>query len=348
MKMGKPETPDYEAAAIATAASDKEMLDLQTKANRPQQNNPWGSVNWQEDADGNWTQNTTLNEQSQRALDAELGMGADKAELAQGMMGRLGEEFGSKMDWTSFGDPTALEFDPDEIRQKAEDAAYSRASGRLDQRFGEADNSLEVSLRNRGLSEGDAAFDSAMENQAMSKTDAYGAAQDDSVRQGRAESDQMFQQQKQQADYANNLRQSQMAEEMKKRGFSLNEINAIMTGQQVQAPSFESFSQAGRGKGVDYSGAAQATGDAEQANYQAMMGGLGQAAGAASMFCDRRLKINIKRVGEFLGFPFYTYDYIWGEKAAGVMADEVNKEAVSTHSSGFKMVDYSKLNSGGV
>ena len=345
--MGKPDTPDYKGAAEATAASDKEMLDLQTKANRPTQNNPWGSVNWKQDAQGNWTQDTTLNEQSQRALDAELGMGADKAELAQGMMGRLGEEFGSAMDWSSFGDPTALEFNPDEIRGRAEDAAYGRATSRLDPRFAESDTSLEVSLRNRGLSEGDEAFDSAMANQAMAKTDAYSAAQDDSVKQGRAESSQMFEQQRQQADYANNLRQSQMAEEMKKRGFSLNEINAIMTGQQVQAPNFESFSQAGRGKGVDYSGAAQATGNAEQANYQAMMGGLGQAAGAASMFCDRRLKTNIKRVGEFLGFPFYTYDYIWGEKAAGVMADEVNKEAVSTHSSGFKMVDYSKLNSGG-
>lgn len=347
--MGKPKAPDYKGAAEAQAASDKVALEYQTAANRPDQNNPWGNVKWSQDDEGNWTQDTTLNEASQGVLDSQLGMMQDKSDLAQGMMGRLGSEFGNEMDWNKFGDPTSLEFNPDEIRQKAEDAAYSRATSRLDPRFAESDTSLEVSLRNRGLSEGDEAFDSAMANQAMSKTDAYTAAQDTAVGQGRAESDQMFQQQKQQADYANNLRQSQMSEEMKKRGFSLNEINAIMSGQQVAPPEFQSFTNAGRGAATNYSAAAQSQGNFDQAAYQSMLGGAGDMFSAGmGMFCDRRLKTNIKKVGEFLGFPFYTFDYLWGEKAAGVMADEVNPEAVSTHSSGFSVVDYSKLNSGGV
>lgn len=280
--MGKknPKTPDYKGAAEAQAASDLEQLKYQTKANRPTQNNPWGSVNWTQDEEGNWTQDTTLNDKSQEALDAELGMGRDKAQLAQGMMGRLENEYGSQMDWNQYGDPTELEFDPTEIRQQAEDAAYSRASGRLDERFGESDNALEVSLRNRGLSEGDAAFDSAMANQGRSKTDAYGAAQDDAVRQGRAESAQMFDQQRQQADYSNNLRQSQMAEDMKRRGFSLNEINAIMSGQQVATPEFQNFTNATRGQATDYTGAAQAQGNFDQARSQAAWGGLGSMVGA--------------------------------------------------------------------
>lgn len=45
---------------------------------------------------------------------------------------------------------------------------------------------------------------------------------------------------------------------------------------------------------------------------------------AASLFSDRRLKTNIKQVGTLSdGLGVYSYDYVWGEHATGVMADEV-------------------------
>jgi len=66
-----------------------------------------------------------------------------------------------------------------------------------------------------------------------------------------------------------------------------------------------------------------------------------------STFSDRRLKTNIKRIGTHrLGIGIYEFDYVWGEHATGVMADEVKTvmpEAVTRHSSGYDMVDYSKL-----
>jgi hypothetical protein len=62
---------------------------------------------------------------------------------------------------------------------------------------------------------------------------------------------------------------------------------------------------------------------------------------------DRRLKKNIHRIGTHpLGIGIYEYDYIWGEHAVGVMADEVRTvrpEAVSRDADGFDSVDYSKL-----
>ena len=64
-------------------------------------------------------------------------------------------------------------------------------------------------------------------------------------------------------------------------------------------------------------------------------------------FSDRRLKANIKRIGTHrLGIGIYEFDYVWGEHATGVMADEVKTimpEAVTRHPSGYDMVDYSKL-----
>jgi hypothetical protein len=69
---------------------------------------------------------------------------------------------------------------------------------------------------------------------------------------------------------------------------------------------------------------------------------------AVMLFSDRRLKINIVRIGTHrLGIGIYSFDYVWNEHSIGVMADEVEKvmpSAVLVHSSGFKMVNYGILN----
>jgi hypothetical protein len=78
-----------------------------------------------------------------------------------------------------------------------------------------------------------------------------------------------------------------------------------------------------------------------------VMGALGTAAMAAAAFSDRRLKRNVKRIGthDGLGLGIYQYD-IGDRHEVGVMADEVEKkkpDAVLTHPSGYKMVQYGKL-----
>jgi len=63
---------------------------------------------------------------------------------------------------------------------------------------------------------------------------------------------------------------------------------------------------------------------------------------------DRRLKKNIELVGSSLsGISIYNFEYIdntLGEGCfQGAMSDEVPSEAVVEHSSGYEMVDYSKI-----
>jgi len=62
---------------------------------------------------------------------------------------------------------------------------------------------------------------------------------------------------------------------------------------------------------------------------------------------DRRLKKNIKKVGQLEnGLNVYSFNYIWGQPAIGVMADEVEKvipEAVMVDIDGFKAVDYGRV-----
>jgi len=63
---------------------------------------------------------------------------------------------------------------------------------------------------------------------------------------------------------------------------------------------------------------------------------------------DRRLKKNIKHIGKSPnGIKIYSFEYINKDLGdgvyQGVMSDEIPKEAVVKHKSGYDMVDYSKL-----
>lgn len=88
--------------------------------------------------------------------------------------------------------------------------------------------------------------------------------------------------------------------------------------------------------------------NAQQSGANSMMGGLfSLGAAGVTKWSDRRLKRNIVKIGEYLnGLAKYSFTYIWGEKAIGAMADEVEKlipDAVMTHSNGYKMVNYAMV-----
>ena len=150
------------------------------------------------------------------------------------------------------------------------------------------------------------------------------------------------------ADWQNNARQQAMNEELMQRGTRLNEVNALISGQQVGTPQFQGFNQAGTAATPQMLQAAgmqgqQAAADASASN--AMMGNLiGGAATAygGGMFSDRRLKKNIKRIGEHQGHNIYSYTYLWGVDGVGVMADEI-PEKYRIRVGEYDMVDYGGL-----
>ena len=61
-----------------------------------------------------------------------------------------------------------------------------------------------------------------------------------------------------------------------------------------------------------------------------ILGGIGKIIGIASgaaALSDRRAKTDIQRLPfDVCGLPFYTFTYLWGEKSAGFMADEVKEK----------------------
>ena len=72
--------------------------------------------------------------------------------------------------------------------------------------------------------------------------------------------------------------------------------------------------------------------------------GIGSSIAGALPWSDRRLKTDIRRIGETdAGTPLYSYRYVWGGPVQiGVMADEVPHAAVMTDS-GFAQVDYGRV-----
>jgi len=353
--MGKssPAPPDYEGAARATGEASKEVTEQQTYANRPDQYTPWGTTTWDNENVwdpatqqnvNRWTSNTTLNPESQRALDAELALQADRSELGGSLYGRMETEFADPMNWKSLNPYGASLMGGDEARQAAEDAVYERSVSRLDPQWEQRESDNLAQLTAQGLRPGDAAYDRATDNMERDRTDAYQQAQYGAVMAGGQEASRQQGLDLQQSNYENQMRQMQMTEQMQQRGFSLNEINALISGQQVAMPSMSAGGTASKSGGVDYTGAALQgyeadvnSSNASNAQSQSMM--QGAAAIAALAMSDRRLKKHITRIGSYRGYPWYLFQYLWGEWATSVMADEVNEEAVTRLDSGFNMVD---------
>jgi len=99
--------------------------------------------------------------------------------------------------------------------------------------------------------------------------------------QNQATSQQNYSQAMGASQYQNQLRQQAIAEEAQRRNMSLNEMNALLSGQQVQAPNMPGFNTAGASQAPELLKAAgmqnQSTMDsfnAQQQAQQAMMSGV--------------------------------------------------------------------------
>lgn len=272
---------------------------------------------------------------------------------------------------------------PDYVKS-AEDAIYGQWSSRMDPRMAQDREAQRTQLYNMGLREGDAAYDREMQRLDQDQADARQQAQyqatigagaeaqrmqgmdvqsgnfansaaQQALQQQLALGSQRFGQEQTAAGFQNTLRQQQIAEQMQQRGFSLNEINAILSGQQISMPSMPGFNAANRSEGLQSLQAAgmqsQDAWNAYNAQQQATQGTLSGLAGGAMMFSDRRLKRNVEFIGKRTdGLGVYKYNYIWDSfdtrKHLGFMADEVQEvypEAVVKIPGDWLMVDYSKI-----
>lgn len=199
-------------------------------------------------------------------------------------------------------------------------------SKRLDPRFAQEDEALRTRLANQGIKVGSTAYDREMSNQNQSKNDAYNQL----LLTGRGQA-----------------AQETLTEDNQR----INQIGALLSGGQVSQPNFMTGGY--QNTNIPVTDNASIIANYDQQNMQRanmINGSIGSAIGGLGglfAFSDRRLKKDIKKVAETKdGTNIYKYRMkAGGPMQLGVMAQEVEKtkpEAVATHSSGYKMVDYSK------
>ena len=256
--------PDLESAVREQGALNQQLAAQETLANRPDQFNPWGSNTWSqqqvwnpatESYDTKWAQTETLNPQLQAQLESQMGLGANRAQVAQDMF----QDFASgyqPLDFANqFGDPTQLgdvasmpelgnlgqfDFDIGDMRQQAEDAAYQKAAARLDPQFEQDRARTEQRLLQQGLSPQDAAYQAQMTQFNQRRNDAYEQARLGASATGMQEANQAFNQALQgyQANLGTQLGAFDRLQQQQQTGFgqqmSQNQLANALRSQQIQ------------------------------------------------------------------------------------------------------------------
>lgn len=329
-KSKPPPAPDYVGAAREQAESSKEVTNMQTYANRPNQQTPWGGTTWTPEAFTDpatgqqvtrWNQEMTLDPSAQEALDSQLAVQTGRSQAAQGLLPRVTDEIADSWDYSRFSPRAGIPGTPDldtsapgqttqamsegefaSERQRLENAAFER----MRPEFGFRDEALRTRLYNQGIDpDSDAGKRATQQEADLQARERWNALQAGGEEQARlqamklAREGQAFGQdvaaqgagnaalQSQQgaditgANFQNTERQQQIVEEMQRRGMSLNEINALLTGQQVQTPGMPGFTTAQRADPAQYLSAAQMEGqhdldvfNAQQAGRMGFMSGL--------------------------------------------------------------------------
>jgi len=255
-KSSAPAAPDYAGAAKETAAGNLEAARYATKANRMTQINPYGQIEYTQDATDpdKWTQKQTLSPEAQDTVNRQIGLSNDYAQIAQTGL----DKARSTLENPNL-DVSQLPARAINVGQTAQDAIMSR----LDPRFAQQEDQLRTRLANQGITLGSEAYGREM-NQ-------FGQQRNDAMMQAALQGINL--------DQAN--RGAALQEQAYLQDRPLNLINALRTGAQVQNPQFQQFAQQQTTAGPDMLGAAQAqygadmdAFNAEQAQSGGLMSGL--------------------------------------------------------------------------
>jgi hypothetical protein len=278
-----------------------------------------------------YTATQTLSPQQQAIKDQTDAASLNLGKLANQQSAAISDQLSKPFSYDPFKYTTS----------DAENYAYDLGKKRLDPQFTQGQDALRSQLIASGLRPGSEAYDQQLQQFGQTKNDAYDQLALGSQQQGYNQALGAYQQ-----NYQGALTQYNEP---------LNAISALMSGSQVQNPTFTNTPQSNVA-GVDYSGLVNNNYNAQTQQYQAqvgqqnaMMGGLFGLAGsgitAGIKYSDRRLKSDIRRVGILdNGLPIYSYRLNGSPVTEiGVMADEVeavNPHAVFEQPDGYKMVDY--------
>jgi len=254
---------------------------------------------------------TLSDNQARERFNAVQQGGQEQANLQNMLMGQQQQAFGQQSTAGQFGLGAQQQaFGQDMSAQQAQNAAkqaqfqQALSSGQfsneaLQQMFGQdvaaqqAQNAGATSAYGQDIAAQQArnAALQAQYQQALSSGQFNNQALQQLFGQNAAASNQNYTQQMNSSQMANQLRQQAISENMQRRNMSLNEMNAMLTGQQVSAPSMPGFNSNQRSQAADLLGASTQqyaqnldSYNAQQQQMQGLMSGaMGLGSSAAMM-----------------------------------------------------------------
>jgi hypothetical protein len=261
-----PAAPDPYATAAAQGAMNKDTAVAQSLLNQVNEYTPYGNSVYTkrgEPVDGFqlFDRTTTLNPEQQAIVDQQTAISGQLNTLAGDQITRVG---------TSLADPYSYEGMPGApvadaaARQQTIDAINSQYASRLDPQFADAQTALETQLANQGIGVGSDAYTKAMESQNRSRNDAYQSAMNAAITGGGAEQSRLF-------GLQGNARERAIQEYERTRNAPLNEVAALMSGTQINNPTFSAIPQTGIAN-TDFIGAQSSANAMNQNAYNQQMG----------------------------------------------------------------------------
>lgn len=245
----QPSTDPFNTAAAAQGQSSVANTNQQTVANRANQTNPFGNLSWSQDPNtGQWTQNVGLAGAQGDALTAQQNLQAGRSEAASGLLGSATSSLSTPLDtsgmhgYYNFGTPG-------QVNQQAQDAVMGQLQPIMDQKS----KALDSQLANQGITVGSEAYKNAHDQLARDNNNLSLQGVQAGFQQGNTD----FQNNIALGNYQQGQNQSQLGQQEAIRSQPLNDINALTSGQQVTAPTFGTYGQAGVATAPNYLGATQ-------------------------------------------------------------------------------------------
>lgn len=244
------------------------------------------------------TQVEQLSPEQQKLLDLNNQTEANIAQIGVDQSKRIGGLLGSPINLNN---------------EAVEGRLMDLGTRRLNPQFARDEEALRTRLINSGIRQGSEAWNAEMDSFNQRKNDAFNQL----ALTGRGQA---------------------VNEILTERNQPINEISALMSGSQVQQPSFVGGTPQAQVAGVDYTGLVRDKYNADMAAYNAqmqgrnaMMGGMFSLAAAPFQmfrFSDERVKENIEKVGKLdNGLNVYSYNYKGSDTPEiGLLAQEVRKK----------------------
>ena len=283
--MGKPSVPaapDYAAAATAQGVANQKAGQQTAVLNNPNIISPYGNQTVTYDTAGGYdgtpqpTITQTLTPDAQAALTAQQGVQKSLADL--GLMGTktVQNVMSTPFQYQGPGIQTGLDMSgvakmPVNAGTTGQAAIMARLQPQIDQQT----KATAQTLANQGITPGSEAYNNAMREQQQGQNDLLSQAALQGIGLDMNANLQGYNQALGAGQFGNTAAQQAMQQQLGLYNVPLNQITALMSGSQIQAPQFQQYSGGGQIGAAPVAQAATNQGNYDTAAYNAQMGALG-------------------------------------------------------------------------